>query len=96
LSAPIAEALQLLLEGVRAERLAGVQLQRLGEDLRRQRPAPTLELRRDDAVEVNDPDQQRDEQPARYEADAGENRAFGIAVEGHLGLRRAEPLIDPA
>src|SRR5262249_55708845 len=93
--APITETLELLLQRVRAERLTGVQLQRLGVDLRRQRPAPPFELRRDDAIEINDPDQQRDDEPARDEADAGEDRALGFTGEGHLGLRRAEPLNDP-
>ena len=56
------QARQLLLEPLGGERQSCIELERLREHLRRQRPAPPLELRRYLAVEVEDED------------DVGENR----------------------
>ena len=52
--APVVQALQLVLELRRRQRQPRVQLQRRGIHLRRQRPAPPLELVRDQAIEVHD------------------------------------------
>jgi hypothetical protein len=64
IDAPVTQALQLLLERVGAEREPGIQLERLGIDLRRQRPATAFELLGHFAVEVQDPAEECDQQDA--------------------------------
>ena len=50
----VVQANQLLLERIGGEREAGIKFERLCKHLRGQRPAPTLELGRDDSVQIED------------------------------------------
>src|SRR5690606_16847726 len=72
-AALVAEALELALQRICAERLSDIELGRFGVDLRRQRPAAAFELRGDLPVEIENPGQQSEYGEAQDQHDAGED-----------------------